>query len=100
VDHLLEPGAIVIGAGEGPVFVDIYHLDALPLGENLTMSDLLLDGHVPLGVAGIADVDNSTKIPIRSRDCLWTAGGGGCIAFFGFIGRKGHNFLAFPGQIC
>ena len=75
LDHPLEAGALVAGTGEGAVFVHMDNTQSVAVSEFFTGPDLLLDGNIPLGMAGIPGIDHGIPIFI--------------------LGNVSHNYLAF-----
>ena len=74
MNHLLEAGPLIICAGEGPILVDVQNLNPVAFGKELAGFHLLLDGNIPLGVAGVTGVYDSF----------------GCVLGFGIV-RSCHN---------
>ena len=57
-DHPLETGPPVVGAGQGAVIVYGDNLQRLMVGKVTAGPDLLVDGYIFLGTAGVAGINH------------------------------------------
>ena len=65
--HSLKLGPLIRHAGERPVGIDLYHPEAQGAGIGLAVGHLLLDGHIPLVVGGIAGIDDTVALAAVKR---------------------------------